>query len=338
MSDQSPALVSVVSPIYNTEPYLEECIRSVLAQTHDRFEYILVDNWSTDRSGQIAADYAAKDPRIKLIRTPQFFPQVDNFNFSLRQISPESRYTKMVLSDDWIFPSCLAELSALADENPTVGMVASYRLVGDRGDGFGLGVEQKVISGRDACRLHLLDGIFLFGSPTTVLYRSDLVRSRPSFFREGRIHFDTDLAFELLPQHDFGFVHQLLSYCRERPDSVKSSAQDFYPAALDRMVIVLNHGRTYLNEQEFERCLAGAQRFFYDGLAREWLARPVRTLEGPFWDFQSKGLATAGARIDPRRLAMAVARLAVKIVASPLDVAKAVRSRRAAARGSAAGA
>jgi len=157
MSDLSPALVSVVSPIYNTEAYLENCIRSVLAQTHERFEYILVDNQSSDRSAEIAADYSAKDRRIKLLRTPRFFGQLENFNFALAQISGESRYTKMVLSDDWIFPTCLAEMIALADANPRVGIVGSYRLVGSRGDGFGLEVERKVISGREACRLHLLD-------------------------------------------------------------------------------------------------------------------------------------------------------------------------------------
>ena len=52
--------VSVVTPVYNDEPYLEECIRSVLAQSHQDFEYIICNNHSTDRSGEIAADYAAQ--------------------------------------------------------------------------------------------------------------------------------------------------------------------------------------------------------------------------------------------------------------------------------------
>jgi glycosyltransferase involved in cell wall biosynthesis len=328
MSEPSPAFVSVVSPIYNTEPYLEECIRSVLQQTHEHFEYILVDNQSQDRSREIAADYAAKDRRVKLVRTPTFFPQVDNFNFSLGLISGTSRYTKMVLSDDWIFPQCLAQMVALADANPRVGVVGSYRLIGNQGGGFGLPVERAVVSGREACRMHLLDGIFLFGTPTTVLYRSDLVRRRASFFRAGRIHFDTDLMFELLQEHDFGFVHQVLSFCRQRAESITASAQDYYPVALDRMALVLNHGRSFLNADEYQHCLAGAERFFYDGLARGWLAHPTAYPNGDFWQFQKKGLATAGATIRPTRLARAVARVALKTVANPLDVAKALRDRR----------
>ena len=327
MSEPSPAFVSVVSPIYNTEPYLEECIRSVLAQTHEHFEYILVDNQSQDRSREIAADYAAKDRRVKLVRTPRFFSQLDNFNFSLSLISPASRYTKMVLSDDWIFPSCLAQMVPLADANPRVGVVGSYRLIGNQGGGFGLPADRTVLSGRETCRMHLLDGIFLFGSPTNVLYRSDLVRQRSSFFRAGRIHFDTDLAFELLQEHDFGFVHQVLSFCRQRAESITASAQDYYPIALDRMVLVLNHGRSFLNAEELQHCREGAERFFYDGLARGWLAHPTAYPNGDFWQFQKKGLATAGAEIRPARLARAVARVALKTLANPLDVAKALRDR-----------
>jgi glycosyltransferase involved in cell wall biosynthesis len=328
MSVSSPAFVSVVSPIYNTEPYLEECVRSVLAQAHEHFEYILVDNQSQDRSHEIAADYAAKDRRIKLVRTPKFFSQLDNFNFSLSLISTTSRYTKMVLSDDWIFPSCLAEMVALADANPRVGIVGSYRLIGNQGGGFGLPVDRTVLSGRDACRMHLLDGVFLFGSPTNVLYRSDLVRQRPSFFRAGRIHFDTDLAFELLQEHDFGFVHQVLSFCRQRAESITASAQDYYPNALDRMALVLNHGRSFLNAEELQHCRDGAERFFYDGLARGWLAHPTAYPSSDFWQFQKQGLATAGAEIRPARLARAVARVALKTLANPLDVAKALRDGR----------
>jgi glycosyltransferase involved in cell wall biosynthesis len=320
-----PAFVSVVSPIYNTEPYLEQCIRSVLSQTHEHFEYVLVENQSTDRSLEIASDYAAKDRRIKLVRTPKFFRQLENFNFALSQISRDSRYTKLVLSDDFIFPTCLAEMSALADENPQVAMVGSYRLIGTKAGGFGVPVERKVMSGRDACRLHLLDGIFLFGSPTTLMYRSDLVRSRPGFFRDGRIHFDTDVVFELMADYDFGFVHQVLSFCREREDSATGAMQDYYPIALDRMVLVANHGRTYLDETELAYCTAGAERFFYDGLARELLARPRDYPKGAFWEFQRKGLATAGASIDTGRLARAALRVVGKTLASPLTFIKALR-------------
>ncbi len=67
---------SVVTPVYNDEPYLEECIKSVLAQSHQDFEYIICNNHSKDRSGEIAADYAAKDSRLLVVSPPEFNPRI----------------------------------------------------------------------------------------------------------------------------------------------------------------------------------------------------------------------------------------------------------------------
>ena len=59
-------LVSVICPVYNAEPYLNRCVDSILAQTFERFELLLIDDGSTDRSGSICDEYAAKDPRIRV--------------------------------------------------------------------------------------------------------------------------------------------------------------------------------------------------------------------------------------------------------------------------------
>ena len=197
--------VSVVTPFHDSEPYLAECIESVLAQTHRNFEYVLLDNASTDRGGSIAAHYAARDNRIRLLKSDVLRDQVANYNHALRQISPDSRHVKIVQADDWIYPGCLAEMATLAEAHPNVAIVSSYELRGRDVVGTGLAAERAVISGREACRLHLLDGIFLFGSPTTVMYRADLVRGRDDFYPLGRLHEDTEIIYELLRGHDLGF-------------------------------------------------------------------------------------------------------------------------------------
>src|SRR5215470_11110782 len=96
--------VSVVTPFYNTAAYLEECIESVLAQTHDSFEYLLVNNASTDGSREIAARYAARDSRIRLDDNEQLVDQVANYNGAIDRISGESKYVKIVQADDAIDP------------------------------------------------------------------------------------------------------------------------------------------------------------------------------------------------------------------------------------------
>src|SRR5271163_333260 len=89
-------LVSVVTPFFNTAPYLAECIESVLAQSYSEFEYILMDNCSTDGSGEIAKTYAGRDPRIRLIRCSEFVSQLKNYNRALAEISDASQYCKIV--------------------------------------------------------------------------------------------------------------------------------------------------------------------------------------------------------------------------------------------------
>lgn len=64
---QNTVLISVIIPIYNTELYLDRCIDSVLNQTHKNMEIILVDDGSTDRSGEICDSYGRRDPRIRVI-------------------------------------------------------------------------------------------------------------------------------------------------------------------------------------------------------------------------------------------------------------------------------
>lgn len=62
-------MVSVIIPYYNRKDYLEECVKSVQAQSHQNFEIIMIDDGSTDSSAQICNNLAEKDPRIKLIST-----------------------------------------------------------------------------------------------------------------------------------------------------------------------------------------------------------------------------------------------------------------------------
>ena len=123
-SNLSP-LVSIVTPVYNNADDLPECIESVLAQTYQNWDYTIVNNCSTDGSGEIARRYASKYPRIRVLDNKQFLRVIRNHNHALRQISPESKYCKMVFADDWIFPRCIEEMVAVAEENPSVGIVGA---------------------------------------------------------------------------------------------------------------------------------------------------------------------------------------------------------------------
>ena len=63
--------ISVIVPVYNAEMYLQRCIDSVLAQTYQDFELLLIDDGSTDSSGAICDEYADKNTRVRVFHKQQ---------------------------------------------------------------------------------------------------------------------------------------------------------------------------------------------------------------------------------------------------------------------------
>src|SRR6266853_864191 len=198
MNIEARPLVSIVTPMYNESEYLAECIESVLAQTYQNWDYTIIDNCSTDESVEIARRYAAKDQRIRIQENQRFLRAIPNFNVALRQISPTCKYCKVVLGDDWIFPECLERMVAVAEEHPSVGIVGAYALEGQQVTWTGLPYPSRRVCGREVCRKHLLEKLYVFGTQSSVLYRADLVRCHDPFYNESNIQADTEACFALL--------------------------------------------------------------------------------------------------------------------------------------------
>jgi glycosyltransferase involved in cell wall biosynthesis len=287
-------LVSVVTPFFNTADHLAECIQSVLEQTYENWEYILVDNCSTDGSAEIAEKLAASDDRVRLIRETEFVGQVENYNRALRYISPESKYCKIVQADDWIYPQFLAEMVAVAESDENVALVSSFVLLGDRVIHGGLSLSRgPVYSGREAARCQLL-GKGLFGSPTNVLYRSDHVRSKDPFYATDVPHCeDSQVCFEILHNRNFGFVPQVLSYSRCDNASTWGGIERYYPSRLHDVMFVHRFGPLFLDAGELAARTCEVEDIFYDVLARGVLRK-----YGPdFWKFHEQGLRSVGLKI-----------------------------------------
>ena len=311
--DTSP-LVSVVTPFYNTRVYLAECIESVLRQTYQNWEYILLDNFSNDGSSELAQKYASRFPsKIRLIRPDSFLQQVANYNFGLSSISPACKYCKLVQADDWIYPECLERLVAVAESDDSVGIVSSYRLKGNRVLGEGLPYAKSVIRGSDLCGLQLTNPIFVFGTPTTVLYRAEIVRENQPFYDERNFFDDADAAYRILRSWNFGFVHQVLSYSRVDDDSIRGQVLDFGPDALDNLLQRSKFGPVYLPRPESDRLLRETKADYYRFLARNVFAR---TSSG-FWQFHKSVLQSGGLRLEKPLLAKYVLMELMRLLANP---------------------
>lgn len=152
-------LISVIVPVYNVEAYLCRCVDSILAQTYGHLEVILVDDGTKDNSDKICDDYAARDPRVKVIHK-------ENGGLSSARNAgldvAKGEYIGFVDSDDWIEPDCYAHmLSCLKKHDAKVacaGRYDVYSATGERKVGLCPAREELLDAGEMVSRIFLWDG------------------------------------------------------------------------------------------------------------------------------------------------------------------------------------
>lgn len=261
--------VSVLTPVYNGEEFLKECIESVIAQDYANWEYVLVNNCSTDASLEIMKSYAALDSRIRIHDNTHFLPAVQNLNHAFRQISPLSEYCKVVHADDMLLKNCLKEMVAVARKYPSVGIVSAYRLDGNRLDQDGLPLGRSFFSGQEIARKYLLKGFSKFGSPSSLLIRSELIRERDKIYDESYLAADTGACLQLLKKSDFGFVHQVLTVTRTHKKSITNTVGKKSYAFIHGLIkLQMEFGPYYLTGKEFNGRVTEKVNLFYILLAR----------------------------------------------------------------------
>lgn len=108
----SPA-ISVIVPIYNMEKLMRKCLNSILAQTFQDYECLLIDDGSKDSSPAICDEYAAKDPRFKAYHKPNGGLS-DARNYGIERA--QGVYTIFFDPDDWVDADCLTDMYAKAQE------------------------------------------------------------------------------------------------------------------------------------------------------------------------------------------------------------------------------
>lgn len=314
MQPDTRPLVSIVTPVYNEEKYLPECVESILAQTYSNWEYTIIDNRSTDRSLEIATSYARRDSRIRVQSTPSFVGVIENHNNAFRSISRESKYCKVVSGDDWIYPECLERLVEAAESNPTAGMVGSYA-INDWGVRWcSLPIRQTFLEGYQAGRRFLLGEIDSFWVPSSVLYRSDVVRSEHDFFPGTAPSGDLSACLRTLRSTDFVFVHQILSYERVHPDSESAAVKRMDSYLLDWIAILDEFAGHYLDPTEH----AARRKALFDIYYRDVIGVGlVNGRSDEFWGYHKERLNDLGYPWDSARAWGAASRKALDLLLNP---------------------
>jgi glycosyltransferase involved in cell wall biosynthesis len=113
--------VSVITPCYNLEKFVGKTIESVLAQTFTDWEYVIVDDGSTDNSAQVVSSYTKVEPRLQLIRQVNG-GMANARNNGFKASSLDSKYLLFLDADDCLEPQMLEVMVKYLDEHPHVGL------------------------------------------------------------------------------------------------------------------------------------------------------------------------------------------------------------------------
>jgi len=124
-------LISIITPSYNSENYLEDCIESVLEQTYSNWEMLIVDDASIDRSKSIIESYSSKEPRIKAILVDENLGAAKARNIAINK--SRGKYIAFLDSDDIWFPKKL-EIQLMFMKDKKYGFTfSSYDVITEDG-------------------------------------------------------------------------------------------------------------------------------------------------------------------------------------------------------------
>jgi glycosyltransferase involved in cell wall biosynthesis len=303
-----------VTPVYNGDKYLADCIESILSQTYKNWEYVIVNNCSTDHSLEIARKYAENDERIRIHNNTEFLDVINNWNHAVNQISLQSKYCKIVHADDWLFPECIERMVKVAELKRTISMVGSYVLKGDTIEGAGLPYPSTIVPGNEICRLSLLRKLYVFGSPTSLLIRSNLIAKQKAFYNANFFHADKEVCFRILQNSDFGFVHQILSFTRLHSESqTETVAKRYYTRKMENLCLLMKYGPIFFNSREYNKILKQKLREYYRFLAKNYFKSGAKL----FLRYHRRGLKRMGYSLSIIELCEAFLWEAIDLIFNP---------------------
>lgn len=117
-------IISVVMPVYNAEKYIVEAVDSILNQTYSDFEFIIIDDCSTDASYEILQSYAAKDNRIRLFKNDVNKKLPKTLNFGISQA--KGKYIARMDADDISLPERFAKQIKFMESHPEIGVCGTW--------------------------------------------------------------------------------------------------------------------------------------------------------------------------------------------------------------------
>ena len=172
--------LSVVMSVYNGEKYLNEAIDSILSQTYENFEFIIIEDCSTDKSLKILKEFKEKDNRIKIIQKeknegPKGF--IKNLNLGLNMA--QGKYVARMDADDISLPERFQKQVIFLENNPEISMVgAQIDFINEKNEIIGEKIgalEHEEIVNKITSQIQLFHPVIMFRKDQNIQYREKFI-------------------------------------------------------------------------------------------------------------------------------------------------------------------
>lgn len=220
--ERNKALISVIVPVYNVEPYLEKCLQSIISQSINNLEIILIDDGSIDNSGKICDQYQKLDNRIIVIhQNNKGLSAARNRGLEIAT----GKYIGFVDSDDWIEKNMYEEMYNFLENNNldivTCNFYHHYENEKVKSDKT-INNNNKIWDDKKEMLIEVLNDNVMRNFVWSKLYKKEFWKNIR--FPEGKVYEDIFISIPLIEKaKKIGYLSQPLYYYRHRKNSITKS-------------------------------------------------------------------------------------------------------------------
>ena len=270
-------MISIIIPVFNVEEYLGRCVESVLNQTYQNFEILLIDDGSTDKSGKICDEYVSKDNRVKV------FHVENNGAATARNVgidNAKGEYISFIDSDDFIAPQMYESLVANLKKCNADISVCNYKKGKELDTSDFDGKDEISVFDSSEMAHKFSSQVTLLDVPWARIYKKELFENIR--FPDKTLHEDVWVAHRLLCDANRVVFSDRKYYCYyEREDSIslvqdrKKRISDLIDGMIDRNLYFKEKGYDDV-QLDVARRTANLVIFFYRDCANDIRKKEIR--------------------------------------------------------------
>lgn len=261
-------LISIIVPVYNAQKCIAQCIESILNQSYQNFELLLMNDGSVDESGEICDEYASKDKRIKVIHKENSGVS-DTRNLAISLAKGE--YLQFVDADDWLTNNATKTLvDGIINHDCDLVISDFYRVIDNKVSSKGSIDKEGVLSLKEFA-MYLMErpADFYYGVLWNKLYKKSII-DEYQLNMDPKISWSEDFIFNLryLMHVNHIYISQVPIYYYVRTKNSLVSQSSNFEKTVQMKISVFEHYHQFFknifNEEEYKKYRMSIYRYLFD--------------------------------------------------------------------------